>query len=182
MHSSKALLIIDLQQGSFLNPAHTYDEKAVVNRINLLADQFRKADLPVIVIQHDGSLQNEYVPGTSDWELVPELKTTSADILIHKTVNDSFYKTSLKSVLDKLCVNELFITGCATDFCIDSTVQSALSNDYIVTVVKDGHTTGGERPHLSAKDIVNHYNMVWANLVPAAGKVIVKNAEEIDVT
>jgi nicotinamidase-related amidase len=72
----------------------------------------------------------------------------------------------------------LFITGCATDFCVESTIQSALTKDYTIIVVSDGHTTG-ERPHLTAKKIIEHYNWVWQNMLPTEGKIEVKNFEKI---
>ncbi|MBT1687173.1 isochorismatase family protein [Fulvivirgaceae bacterium PWU37] len=43
------------------------------------------------------------------------------------------------------------ITGSATDFCVESTVQSARSKDYQVTVVKDGHTTMSGAPTFPPK-------------------------------
>ena len=35
----------------------------------------------------------------------------------------------------------LLVTGCATDFCVDTTVRVAASRDYEIVVVADGHTT-----------------------------------------
>lgn len=62
-------------------------------------------------------------------------------------------------------VKELYITGCATDFCVEATVQSALAKHYDVTVVADGHTTA-ERPYLSAEKVNEHYNWVWQHMIP----------------
>ena len=72
----------------------------------------------------------------------------------------------------------MFITGCATDFCVESTIQSALTKDYNITVVSDGHTTG-ERPHLAAVKVIEHYNWVWNNMIPTKGKIDVKSTAEI---
>lgn len=75
-------------------------------------------------------------------------------------------------------IDELLITGCATDFCVESTIQSALSKDYNITVVADGHTTG-DRPHLKAEQVIEHYNWVWQNMIPTKGKIEVKTFKEI---
>ncbi|UTM21868.1 isochorismatase family protein (plasmid) [Dyadobacter fanqingshengii] len=64
----------------------------------------------------------------------------------------------------------MIISGCATDFCVEATIQSALSRDYKTTVVEDGHTTG-ERPHLKAVQVIEHYNWVWTNMIPTKGTV-----------
>ena len=72
----------------------------------------------------------------------------------------------------------MFITGCATDFCIESTIQSALTKDYNITIVEDGHTTG-ERPHLKAEKVIEHYNWVWKNMISTEGKIKVEKTEKI---
>jgi nicotinamidase-related amidase len=175
----KALLIIDMQNESFPMERPSHDLEGVVKRINALSSKFRKARLPVIVVQHNGTAQNEYVPDTEGWKVIPEIDVLPNDILLSKTANDCFYKTELEEILKRNGASEVVITGSATDFCIDSTVQAALVKNYVVTVVRDGHTAGS-RPHLSAEQVVNHYNWIWENLTPTEGKVVVKKAEQID--
>ena len=53
MESDKALLIIDMQKGSFTPKTPRFDAIGVINRINRLADLFRKEGFPVIFVQHD---------------------------------------------------------------------------------------------------------------------------------
>lgn len=36
--------------------------------------------------------------------------------------------------------------------------------------VCDCHTTG-DKPHLSAENIVEYYNFIWSNLIPTKGSV-----------
>lgn len=176
--NSKALLIIDMQKGSFTPETPRYDTEGVVNRINTLAETFRALQHPVIYIQHDGTRDNEYVPLTEQWALLDNLNPQTSDIFINKYANDVFYNSDLKTTLDALGVRELYITGCATDFCVEATIQSAIAKDYDVTVVKDGHTTG-ERPNLSAKQVIDHYNWVWENMISTEGRVKVKDFNSI---
>ena len=56
------------------------------------------------------------------------------------------------------------MTGCATDFCVDTTVRAAASRDYEVVVVEDGHTTA-DRPHVDAVSVIRHHNWLWQNLI-----------------
>lgn len=175
---NKALLIIDMQKGSFKPETPRYDTEGVIQRINKMASLFRIQNLPVIYIQHDGTGSGEFKKGSHDWENLDELKVTPNDILIDKYANDVFYRSELKSKLDELNINELIITGCATDFCVASTIQSALTKDYNITVAEDAHTTG-ERPNLKAKDVINHYNWVWQNMIPTQGKIEVKKTIDI---
>ena len=170
MINKKALLVIDMQKGSFTEATPRHNTEGVVQIINSLAAIFRAKSWPVLFIQHDGRAMNEFVPFTTEWELLDNLQIDTGDIRIDKYANDVFYRSELGQKLDLLAVNELVITGCATDFCVESTIQSAISKDYNITVIEDGHTTGN-RPNLKASQVIDHYNWVWKNMIPTEGKI-----------
>ncbi|TGV01649.1 isochorismatase family protein [Flavivirga rizhaonensis] len=176
--SQKALLIIDMQKGSFTPETPRHDTIGVVNKINSLAGKFRASENLVFYIQHDGTKYNDFISNTEAWEILSELQVSKDDILISKYANDVFYNSNLKSELEAYNINELYITGCATDFCVEATIQSALAKDYNITVVKDAHTTGN-RPHLSAEKVIEHYNWVWQNMIPTKGTIKVERFEVI---
>ena len=173
----KALLIIDMQKVSFTPDTPRFDSEGVVERINLLSDIFRKNGDNVVFIQHDGSKEGFCIPHTEEWEILSSLNVAPSDLSISKTANDSFYNTKLKSELVKRGVDELVITGCATDFCVDSTVKSALTHDFNITVIADGHTTA-DRPNLTAKKVIEHYNWIWNEMTPTNGKIDVMKFEQ----
>ena len=174
----KALLVIDMQKGSFTSKTPRFDSDAIVKRINLLSKEFRKSENHVVFVQHDGSKENTFIPETTEWELLSDLEIHPNDFIIQKTANDSFYNSALHHKLLDLKVKELFITGCATDFCVESTIQSALSKNYEITIVRDGHTTA-DRPHLKAEEVIEHYNWVWQNMIPTSGHISVIDSKEI---
>ncbi|MFT5820393.1 MAG: nicotinamidase-related amidase [Crocinitomix sp.] len=178
MKNRKALLVIDMQKGSFTPETPRFDTYGVVKRINELTELFRKFNFPVVYIQHDGTGTGEFEKNAKDWENLDDLIVEPSDLRIDKYANDVFYKSELQTKLNQLNVSELFITGCATDFCVESTIQSALTKEFQITVVKDGHTTG-ERPHLKAEQIIEHYNWVWKNMIPINGTIRVENTEYI---
>lgn len=175
--SQAALLVIDMQKGSFTPATPRYDTDGVVNRINTLASALRAEGRPVVFIQHDGSQQNDFLPGSLSWELLDELDVKPADLRISKTANDCFYESALAQKLADSASRHLLISGCATDFCVAATVQSALARNYEVTVIGDAHTTA-DRPHLPAEKIIEHYNWVWQNMLPTKGRLSVISAVE----
>ena len=166
----KALLIIDMQMGSFKPYGLRFDTLGVIDRINALSDYFRASNNKVIFIQHDGTKENCFLPNTEDWKILPELAKESNDTIVSKTANDAFYNTDLQAILTRNNITELFITGCATDFCVDSTIKSALTKEYCITVIADGHTTA-DRPHLTASAVIQHYNWLWADMTPTKEKI-----------
>lgn len=175
---NKALLVIDMQKGSFTQRTPRFDTEGVVSRINRLSSALRERNFPVIFIQHDGDNRGEFEKNTLEWELLDALDVEPTDILIDKYVNDVFYQSKLHECLKESNISQLIITGCATDFCVESTVQSALSKDFDITVISDGHTTG-ERPNLTAQQVIAHYNWVWKNMIPTKGKMDVLSFEDV---
>lgn len=173
----RALLIIDMQTGSFTE-APRYNAAEVVANINELSAKFREQNCPVIYIQHDGTAENCFLPGTEEWSLLPALQVQPSDIMVSKTANDCFYRSSLEKILQEHDADELVVTGCATDFCVDSTIRAALSKDYNITVVADAHTTAN-RPHATADVIIAHHNYVWADMIPTKGRIQVLPLQEV---
>ena len=174
----KALLIIDMQMGSFKPYALRHDTLGTIERINKLSKKFRDEKQYVIFIQHDGSKENAFIPQTPDWQILPELVQVSGDLYVSKTANDSFYNSELSDILSTNNITELFVTGCATDFCVDSTVKSALTKDFKVYIVADGHTTAS-RPFVEAEAVINHYNWLWADMTPTKYKLTVVKTQEL---
>lgn len=156
----RVLLIIDMQKAMFGPDSTMFDLDGVIKRINSLAGIFRQRGDLVIFVQHDGSSEGFCIPGTDDFDIHPSLSVSPDDLLISKTANDSFYKTKLKEQLDHSDIDELVVTGISTDFCIDATLKSAIVKDYSVTVIANAHTTG-DKPHLKAKQLIDHYNWLW---------------------
>jgi nicotinamidase-related amidase len=159
-----ALLIIDMQKGMFTKETPRYQSDRIISNINSIANIVRSISGKVIFIQHDGNKEEGYQPNTEEWELIPEIIRNPIDIIIHKTACDSFYKSELEKYLIEKGINQLIITGCATDYCVDTTIKSATSKDYFIYVPSDGHTTAN-RPSIPAEQVISHYNWIWKNLI-----------------
>jgi nicotinamidase-related amidase len=158
-----ALIVVDMQVG-LLNGGPKHDLRGVIERINRLATRVRERSGVVIFVQHCSGAEDDFVPGTPGWALLPELDRAAADIVIRKTLNDPFVDTDLAARLKEIAPERVFITGWATDLCVDATVRSAVSNHYNVVVVTDGHTLN-DRPHLDAAGVIRHHHWVWGNLI-----------------
>ena len=157
------LIIVDMQVG-LLNGEPKYDLSGVVERVNRLAANVRERSGRVIFIQHCGGKGDDFEPETPGWAFLPELHRERTDIVVRKTLNDPFVETDLSARLQALAPSRLLITGWATDFCVDATVRSAVSNHYDVVVVTDAHTLN-DRPHLDAASIIRHHHSIWGNLI-----------------
>jgi len=175
---SPTLLIIDLQQASCERPLPLFDVAGLVERLNALASRVRKASGRVIFVQYTGPAGTPYDPDQAGWQLVSGLDVEPADIELLKPASDAFQGSDLETVLGPPDQTELIVTGCDTEFCVDSTVRSALALGYAVTVPADGHSLT-DRPHLTAEQIIEHHNAIWSTPGALAGRVTVLECSEI---
>ena len=157
-----------MQVGSFGEGAQRHDVPGLIGRLNGLAGRVRGGGGTVIFIQHDGPPGDPHYPGTPGWKILPELDLLPADTIVHKASCDSFLESELDAVLTRSGVDQLIITGCATDYCVDTTIRSALGRRYVTLVPTDGHTTA-DRPHLKATEIIEHHHAIWAGFIAPAG-------------
>jgi len=176
--SMKALLIIDMQIGVVADTPR-FESEQVVARVNRLSALCRAAGIPVIFVRHDGTSEDYLFPDTPEWQLLPDLITAETDLYVTKTANDAFYRTELDALLRGRGIGELIVSGCATDFCVNATVHSALVKDYSVTVAADCHTTA-DRPGFSAHQLIAFHNWLWGALAPTKGKVEVVPLDAIE--
>jgi nicotinamidase-related amidase len=157
-----ALIVVDMQVGCFRGEPPRRDERITVQRINALAHAIRRSGL-VVYIQHTDTDEG-YARDSEAWQLLPTLERSEQDEIVEKCACDAFLETRLGALLAAHAVTHLVIVGCATDFCVDTTVRTAAARGFQVTVPSDAHTTR-DRPHLSAEQVIAHHNYMWADLL-----------------
>jgi nicotinamidase-related amidase len=172
------IVVVDMQVG-LLSGAPKHDLQAVVDRINLLTAMVRSRSGRVVWIRHCGEAGDDFEPHTSGWAFLPKLHRRNDDIVIEKKLNDPFAGTPLQRTLASMAPNRVLVAGWATDFCVDATVRSAISNDHHVVVVSDGHTLS-DRPHLDAPIVIQHHNWVWSELITNRSVRVVTTDQLLD--
>jgi nicotinamidase-related amidase len=163
-------------QVGLLKGAPKHALPAVLDRINRLTVMVRGR---AVWIQHCGRVGDDFEPDKPGWSLLPELDRDPSDRIVRKTLNDPFAGTDLKAILEEIAPARVLVAGWATDFCIDATVRSAVSNNHNVVAVSDGHTLS-DRPHLDAATVIRHHNWVWSNLITNRAIRIASAAELLD--
>ncbi len=159
-----ALLVIDMQNG-FVHPESgmgksvwgTAAQQAIVPPIVKLAERFRAQGVPVIWSQQEHfpadttragrqilphSARQGFLPclrGTWETELYGPIREAvrPEDHVVHKHRASVFYNTNLELKLRMLGTRFLFIAGCNTEFCVESTVREAYARDLEILVVRD---------------------------------------------
>ena len=160
-----ALLIIDMQTAVVAGKASAERQPAVndafeacTKRLARVLYQARNSDAKVIIVQHDGGEGHRLETGSEGWELRPEFAPLKSELLVRKEASDAFFETSLGAYLSRLGILRLVIGGCMTQFCVDTTVRSAVARGYDVTLLSDGHTSG-DQGELTFEQIIAHHNL-----------------------
>jgi nicotinamidase-related amidase len=154
-----ALLVVDVQNG-VVGGAHERD--AVVANIDTLVDKARRAQVPVVWVQHS---DEQLARDSDDWRIVPELTPDDAEPLVEKHYADAFEDTTLETVLSGLEVGRLVVAGAQTDECVRSTLHGAVVRGYDATLVSDAHTTEDLSPWGAPPPdkVIAHTNLYWGN-------------------
>jgi len=148
-----ALIVIDLQKGIVGLPS-VHPAADVVERSAKLARAFRERRLPVTLVNVSGAAPGRTDAGPrkfsfpADWtDLVPELNPQPSDLLITKQRVGAFLGTSLDQLLKQRGVTQIFMTGVATSFGVESTARSAFDLGYNVVFVVDAMTDRDAEAH-----------------------------------
>jgi nicotinamidase-related amidase len=154
-----ALLVVDVQNG-VVGGAHERD--AVVANIDTLVDKARRAQVPVVWVQHS---DEQLARDSDDWRIVPELTPGDAEPRVEKHYADAFEDSTLETVLSGLEVGRLVVAGAQTDECVRSTLHGAVVRGYDATLVSDAHTTEDLSPWGAPPPdkVIAHTNLYWGN-------------------
>lgn len=141
-----ALIVVDLQNGivslPVVHPAHE-----IVARAAALAEEFRGRELPVVLVNTDGSApgrreQNAMgaarPPGWTD--LVPELRPRFDDWRVTKQTPGAFTDTDLERRLKDAGITQVVVAGIATGTGVETTARQAYELGFNVAVATDAMT------------------------------------------
>jgi nicotinamidase-related amidase len=144
-----ALVVIDLQKGisSLLPTPEPF--RAVVANAARLADAFRAARLPVVLVtvtfSEDGGDKltpraevQRTIPWSPDFaQVLPELGPKPGDILVTKRQPNAFYGTELDLQLRRRHVTGIVLAGVSTSVGVDGTARAAYERGYNLTFASD---------------------------------------------
>ena len=165
LDKNTALILIDLQKTVVQKPM-AHPVKDILHNANELARAFRKANLPVVLVNVN--------PGNAAWtkarkdakptgngdqkeggtDIVPEIEKQHDDIFITKHTWNAFYETTLDEELKKRNITGIVIGGVSTSIGVEGTARAASERSYNLTFANDAMTdTVAEAHQNSLKNI-----------------------------
>lgn len=188
--SDSCLLVIDMQNGFVdaesemgKSPSGTAKQRAIVPALRRLVELFHRERIPVVWSQQEHfpedktrlgrlirphSLKQGFLPclrGTSETAIFAPLRdlVKPEDHLVQKHRASVFFNTNLETKLRMLGTKFLFIAGCNTEFCVESTVRDAYARDFQIIVVADCVAGIREEFHESSLRVMAAY---FAEVLP----------------
>jgi len=156
LDSRTALVVIDLQNGILAIPA-AHPASEVVARAAALAAAFRRAGLPVVLVNVTG-----FAPGRTEaprmagslpegWaDLAPELGQEAGDYRVTKRSWGAFTGTGLDAYLKQQGVTQVVVAGVATSIGVESTARQAHELGFNVALAADAMTDRSAEAHANS--------------------------------
>jgi nicotinamidase-related amidase len=168
--ASTALILIDLQKGIASLPTAPYSFEAVIAKGKALAQRFRAAEAPVVLVNVAFSAdfadalkapvdRSFSPPGgfPEGWsELVDGLAEPS-DLRVTKHQWGAFYGTGLDLQLRRRGVTSVVIGGVATNMGVESTARAAHEHGYGVVLAEDATASFSAEMHTFAFEQIFPY-------------------------
>jgi nicotinamidase-related amidase len=172
-----ALLVIDVQVG-IVDYFQAYNKGQVLANINDLLTRARAGRIPVIYVRHEGGKGDPLEAHTEGWAIHQRIAPVDGEPIVDKQSCSSFYETPLRAMLEEKGISHLIVTGCQTEYCIDTACRHATTLGYDVTLAGDAHTTI-DNDLLKAEQIIAHHNNALNGFSSGKYTVTVKPAGEI---
>jgi len=173
-----ALLVIDVQVG-IIDYFQAYNKDRVLANIDDLLTKARAARIPVVYIRHDGGKGDPLEAHTDGWTIHQRVAPVDGEPIVEKRSCSSFYETPLQAILEKSGISRLIVTGCQTEYCVDTACRHATTLGFDVTLAGDGHATI-DNDLLKAEQIIAHHNRALNGFNSGENTVTAKPASEID--
>lgn len=86
-------------------------------------------------------IDHHFHPGTLEHEILDEVKPMPSELVVHKNSVSAFSSTGIDQLLRNMEIENLVITGAATNACVESNARDAADRGYKCFLVDDGCAT-----------------------------------------
>jgi nicotinamidase-related amidase len=109
----------------------------------ILLNEFRKANLPIIHIQHISVRPGAtfFLPDTDGAKINQKVTPHDNETVVVKNFPNSFRGTALLDILKKNAIDNLVICGAMSHMCIDATTRAAFDLGFNCVVADDACAT-----------------------------------------
>ncbi|QSZ35680.1 hypothetical protein DSL72_006802 [Monilinia vaccinii-corymbosi] len=97
------------------------------------------------------------IRGTWDAQILDDLWPNPPDIVVSKQRHSAFFGTDLHQILMERGIDQIIVTGVATNICVESTVREAWMHGFQSLTVDDATNTLSQKEHLASITNLQHF-------------------------
>jgi nicotinamidase-related amidase len=180
----RALLVCDMINDHLApgRPMEVPRARAIVAALGARLDAARAEGTPVVYVldRHaaDDPELDEWgvhaLEGTEGAEVWPPLAPRPGDHIVTKPSMSAFFASGLDDLLDRLAVDTLVLTGCATEVQLMATAADALQRGFAVEVPRDAQAGSSD----ASEDVVLNTLSALAPYAPARKERLARNERQ----
>lgn len=129
------LIVIDAQREYVDGKLPLAGATSALAEIGKLLARARKADTPIIHIQHRGRAGGAFGPDTPGFDIADTAAPATGEAVIEKSLPNSFAGTTLAAALADTGRKQLILTGFMTHMCVEATARVAIDHDFRSTII-----------------------------------------------
>lgn len=143
-----ALLLIDVQMAFVArrDKGHAWGNPMADGKIAALLSAFRGKGLAVLHVHHHGTdPRDDFHADAAGAAAQPCAAPLPGEPVVIKRTSSAFVNTGLEALLRDSGIDQLFIAGGATNYCVESTTRMAADLGFAVTLAEDALINFGAR-------------------------------------
>lgn len=123
----------------------------------------------IMDLEQKSGMQDLYWVGAPGFNILEELAPEDGETIIRKTSYGAFNSTNIENQLREMDINSLIVTGCVTNFCVETTVRDAADRGFSVMVVDEAVAGFSAESH---KATLHSLRSGFAAVIPTAQDAI----------
>jgi nicotinamidase-related amidase len=130
-----AIVVIDAQREYVDGKLALPEAGEALKEIRKLLDRARKAQAPIVHVQHRGRPGGAFGPDSPGFIIADEAAPQGGEAVVEKSLPNAFAGTNLKAKLEALGRKEIILAGFMTHMCVEATARAAIDHGLKATVV-----------------------------------------------
>ncbi len=91
----------------------------------------------IFELQNASGIEDIYWTESPTFKVLEELTPGPGETIIRKTSYGAFNSTNIENILRELDIDTLIVTGCVTNYCVETTARDAADRGFSVVLVDD---------------------------------------------
>ncbi|MBQ3704664.1 MAG: cysteine hydrolase [Oscillospiraceae bacterium] len=155
------LIVMDMQKGLMGNELYNFDH--FLENTGKVLRAARENGIEVIYVQHDDGPGSGLTQGDEAFEIAEQVAPQAGEKIFTKNHGSCFGNKDFTKYLEDAGDDTLIIMGLLTNFCVNTTVQSAFERGYKV-LIPEGTNSTFDNQYMTGETAYKFFNeATWAD-------------------